>query len=153
MEARENITRDDVDTLVDAIKSLVVDFNAKRLVIDSITAAKLRFNDEGIFRDFIFRLGTVLTGHECTVFLVSEGEDSSSFEVEDFIADGVIDLDYIPGEKKMVRQLNVVKMRGIDYISGSIDFTITSDGVNLYPKMVPQKSVAKTDFEQRKKPG
>jgi len=148
-----DVVREDVDRLVDVIKDLVEDYNAKRLVIDSITAAGLRFDDKGLFRDFIFRLGTVLSGLGCTTFLISEKEYSSRFEVEDFISDGIIELDYVSGERKMVRSLNVLKMRGVDYKSGEINFNITSNGVCLYPKIIPRKTIAETDFEDRKGTG
>ncbi len=91
----EDVVREDVDNLVDVIRDFVEDYDAKRLVIDSITAAGLRFGDKGLFRDFIFRLGTVLSGLGCTTFLISEKEYSSRFEVEDFISDGIIELDYV----------------------------------------------------------
>ena len=149
----DDVSRDDVDNLVETIEDLVTDLNAKRLVIDSITAAGLRFDDKGLFRDFIFRLGTVLSGHDCTTFLISEKEKNSPFEVEDFIADGIIELDYVSGERKMVRSMNVLKMRGIDYKSGEINFNICSNGIVLYPKIIPRKTIAETDFKERKGTG
>ncbi len=53
----------------------------------------------------------------------------------------------------MVRSLNVLKMRGVDYKSGEINFNITSNGICLYPKIIPRKTIAETDFEDRKGTG
>ncbi|MFW5912927.1 MAG: ATPase domain-containing protein [Candidatus Hadarchaeota archaeon] len=50
---KDDMDRKDVDSLVETIEELVIDLGAKRLVIDSITAAGLRFDDKGLFRDLI----------------------------------------------------------------------------------------------------
>ncbi|MFW5912191.1 MAG: RAD55 family ATPase [Candidatus Hadarchaeota archaeon] len=98
-------------------------------------------------------MGTVLSGHDCTVFLISESENGIPFDVEDFIADGIIELDYLQGERKMVRNLTVLKMRGIDYKSGPINFNIDSNGLTLYPKIAPVRPISQTDFKEKRKRG
>lgn len=150
----EEIDRKDIEKLVDKIEEIVKDAGAKRLVIDSITALGYRIDDIELFRHFIFRLGTIMSSLNCTLFLTSEARNGSSpFNVEDFISDGIINLTHTSGEQKMVRFLNVKKMRGINYRSGSVNFEISSDGVTIYPKVPVPNKVAKTDFETRKGTG
>ncbi len=148
------IGREDIEKLVSKIEELVKDVGAERLVIDSITALGYRVDDQELFRHFIFRLGTIMSSLNCTVFLTSEARNGSSpFNVEDFISDGIISLNHTPGEQKMLRYLNVKKMRGIDYRSGSVNFEISSDGILVYPKTPTLNKMAKTDFKVRKGTG
>ncbi len=150
----EEIDRDEIEKLVGKIEKVVKDADAERLVIDSITALGYRIDDKELFRHFIFRLGTIMSSLNCTVFLTSEARNGSSpFNVEDFISDGIITLDHTPGEQSMVRFLNVKKMRGIDYRSGSVNFEISSEGISVYPKVPVPNKIAKTDFKTRKETG
>src|SRR3989338_1258419 len=49
----------------------------------------------------------------------------------------------------MIRKLNVIKMRGINFRSGAVIFNITSDGIVLYPKIPVERGVASTEFKHR----
>ena len=143
-------TKKDIERLVEQIEKIVDESNVQRLIIDSITAIGYMIDDKELLRYFIFRLGTVLDSKGCTAFLVSESnEGKSPFNVEDFISDGVIAMDHVAGEQSMIRHLNVVKMRGVGYRSGSVMFDITSDGIRVYPKIPMEREVAGTDFQDR----
>lgn len=147
---KAELDKDEIDELVDRIEELVDKNNAKRMVIDSITAVGYMIDDKELFRYLIFRLGTVLSGKECTVFLTSESRDGSTpFNVEDFISDGIINLDYNQGEQSVIRKLEVSKMRGVDFRSGSIFFDISSKGMTVYPKIAVERRFAETDFKNR----
>ncbi len=150
----EEVNRDDVDELVEIIEDLVDEAEARRMVIDSITAVGYMIDDIELFRYFIFRLGTVLSGKGCTVFLTSESRNGTTpFNVEDFISDGILDLDYTQGEQSVIRKMEVRKMRGIDFRSGNIFFDITAKGVTVYPKIPVERRISKTDFQKRKTTG
>lgn len=146
--------RENINGLVNRIEELVEESDARRLVIDSITAVGYMIDNTELFRYFIFRLGTVLEGKNCTVFLTSETRNGSTpFNVEDFISDGIINLDYTQGEETMLRKMEVSKMRGVDFQSGSVFFDISSEGITVFPKSLIEKRVAKSDFEKRKNTG
>lgn len=149
-EDGEKVSRDNVDELVDRIEELVDQVGAKRMVIDSITAVGYMIDDTELFRYFIFRLGTVLSGMGCTVFLTSESRNGTTpFNVEDFISDGILDLNYKQGEQSVIRKMEVRKMRGIDFRSGNMFFDISSDGITVYPKIPVDRLASKTDFHKR----
>jgi len=150
----EKIKKEDVEELVGRIKDLVERTGSKRLVIDSITAIGYIIDDKELFRYFIFRLGTVLDTLGCTVFMTSEGrENKSTFSIEDFISDGIIQMNQIPGEQRMIRNINILKMRGVDYRSGKVVFDIDNNGVTIFPKIPVERDIARTDFEKRKGTG
>ena len=150
----KKVGRDDVDELVERIEGLVDETGARRMVIDSITAVGYMIDDTELFRYFIFRLGTVLSGKGCTVFLTSESRNGSTpFNVEDFISDGILDLDYTQGEQKVIRKMEVRKMRGIDFRSGNMFFDISTKGITIYPKIPVDRRISETDFQKRKTTG
>ncbi|KXA90417.1 hypothetical protein AKJ37_03395 [candidate division MSBL1 archaeon SCGC-AAA259I09] len=150
----EELDRDDVDELVDRIEELVEQTGARRMVIDSITAVGYMIDDTELFRYLIFRLGTVLSGKNCTVFLTSEARNGSTpFNVEDFISDGILNLTYTHGEQAVIREMEVSKMRGVDFRSGSVFFDISSEGITVYPKVPVERKISETNFQKRKTTG
>ncbi|RLF41441.1 MAG: circadian clock protein KaiC, partial [Thermoplasmata archaeon] len=68
----EKYTVEDASALLDVIKDIAKELEAKRLVIDSITALCYRLQSREMIRDFIFKLGTFLATIKCTTFLTSE---------------------------------------------------------------------------------
>ncbi len=146
----EDVTKDDVEDLVGRIKKLIEETGANRLVIDSITAIGYMIDDKELFRYFIFRLGTIIDNQRCTLLITSEGRgERSPFSVEDFISDGIIQMKQVPGEQRLLRYINILKMRGVGYRSGKVVFDIDSDGITIFPKISVERKVAKTDFEKR----
>jgi len=150
----KDVTKNDVEELINMIEELIEESGAKRLVIDSISALGYMIDDRELFRRFIFRLGTVLDTLGCTIFLTSEAsEGKSPFAIEDFISDGIIHMEQVPGEQRLLRHLNVSKMRGVEYRSGKVAFKIDSGGITIYPKIPIDRELAKTKFEKRRSTG
>ncbi|VVB76350.1 DNA repair and recombination protein RadB [Candidatus Tiddalikarchaeum anstoanum] len=141
LEIKEkSITKNDIDKIIDTIGQLVKQTGSKRLVIDSITALAYMLNEKDLIRYFVFRLGTMLSTLNCTTILTSEitGGGSSVFGVEEFISDGVIKLESVKIKDDIIRKLQIIKMRGIDYIPKVVDFRIKRDGVHLLLKILPE---------------
>ena len=134
------------------IEKQVKETNAKRLVIDSITAVLHTINDKAKIRQFIFELKKVLATLGCVTILISEVPEIGKYSVygvEEFVADGIIVLNSITGENQMIRNLQVIKMRGLNFRSGSVVFDITSSGILIYPKIPIDRSVTTTEFKNR----
>lgn len=150
----KEIERSDVDELVEKVETLVEGSESERLVIDSITAVGYILDNKELLRYLIFRLSTMLDSLDCTLFLTSEGkDDKSTFSVEDFISDGIIQMEHVMGEQRMMRYINIIKMRGVNYRSGKVVFEIDSEGLNIFPKIPVGRKVAKTNFELRNSTG
>ncbi len=146
----DELEKDDIEELVSRIEDLVDKVGARRMVIDSITAIGYMIDDTELFRYLIFRLGTVLSGKNCTVFLTSESRDGSTpFNVEDFISDGILNLHYTHGEQAVIRKIEIAKMRGVDFKTGNSFFDISTEGITVYPKVPVNRKFAKTDFANR----
>lgn len=151
--SREEVRCEDIDRCLDSFKETMKELGARRLVLDSITAIGYYLGSEKMLRYFIFRLGEILEEMGCTAFIISERTNKSLFNIEDFIADGILTLENIQGEQSMVRRMNIDKMRGTNYRTGKISFEIDSSGIVLYPKIPVNRHFAKTDFEKKKKTG
>jgi circadian clock protein KaiC len=109
----------------------------KRLVIDSITSVCYRLRTQEKIREFILRLGAVLSAKGCTSLLVSEispaEERYSLFGVEEAIADGIIFMGNLERRGDLLRTLQVVKMRGTMHSRAKYVLDLTHCGVLLVP--------------------
>ena len=112
----EKYTVEDASNLLDILRDIADELNVKRLIIDSITALCYRLQTPEMIRNFIFKLGTSLTVMMCTTLLTSEVPPMtfqySQYEIEEFIADGIIFLGDVERKGDLIRTLQVVKMRG-----------------------------------------
>src|SRR6267143_1729822 len=109
----------------------------KRLVIDSITSVCYRLKTQENIRDFILKLGSMLSSRGCTSLLVSEispaEERYSHFGVEEAIADGVVVTGNLERRGDLLRTLQVVKMRGTMHSRAKYVLDLTAVGVLLVP--------------------
>jgi len=147
-----NSEKIDSQSILRHIEKCVKENSAKRLVIDSITAVLYTINDKAKIRHFIFELKKVLATLGCVTILTSEVSETSKYSaygVEEFVSDGIISLSNIIGENQIIRNLQVIKMRGIDFRSGAVIFDINSSGLLLYPKIPIDRTVATTEFKIR----
>lgn len=155
LEQTSTLALTEMDQLLTVIMNLVDQTQAKRVVIDSITALIYKLEGVDAVRSFIFRLGYALSRPGATVMLIGEADLNlaSQSPVEEYISDGIIYVDSGSGRNQQMRHLEVKKMRGIKYRSGPVFFEITSKGVTLYPKIPTYGLTALTDFKTRRKTG
>ncbi|WGI17723.1 ATPase domain-containing protein [Methanonatronarchaeum sp. AMET-Sl] len=154
LDKEKEIDKNDIEEFLDSIKTVVSDTKSKNIVIDSITAIGYLIDDVELLRYFIFRLGVIMGQENVTVFLTSESKDGSTpFGTEDFISDGILELDYEYGEQSVIRKLRVAKMRGVDFQSNSAYFDISSKGLTVYPKTPLNRIFSETSYENRVKTG
>ena len=128
---------EEIHILVDAIVSLVKELRIKRVVVDSITSVSYRFKSEEIIREFVLKLGSILSGTGCTTLLVAEiaptTERYSTYGVEEAIADGIVVMGNLERRGDLLRTLQVVKMRGTMHSRAKYVLDLTTTGVLLVP--------------------
>ena len=134
----ERYTLEDATLLFEVIRDIAKELDAKRLVIDSITSLCYRLQTREMIRDFIFKLGSSLTAMTCTTFLTSEVPPRtfqfSQYEIEEFIADGIIFLGDIERKGDLIRTLQIVKMRGTSHGRTKYMINMSSkNGIELAP--------------------
>ncbi|PIN81688.1 circadian clock protein KaiC, partial [Candidatus Woesearchaeota archaeon CG10_big_fil_rev_8_21_14_0_10_30_7] len=101
-------------SILSYIEQKVKETNAKRIVIDSITAILYALNDQSKIAHFLFELKKILATLGCTTILISKVTDAtkySSYSILELIPDGVFSLTNTVGENQIVKKLQVIKMR------------------------------------------
>ncbi|MFA4945945.1 MAG: ATPase domain-containing protein [Candidatus Micrarchaeia archaeon] len=128
-DMRENLD-EQTQRIIEKAKSL----NAKRLVIDSITAFSFWMDENSKIRYAIYNLLEELRKLKCTTILTCETPggkyDVSRFGVEEFLSDGVVQLFFNPP----YRSLFVRKMRGTNHDKRVHPLEINERGLSIKPE-------------------
>ena len=108
-----------------------------RLVFDSLSELRLLAQSSLRYRRQILALKQYFAARRCTVMMI----DDRTSEVTDLqlhsIAHGVISLNSCtPAYGKIRRELQVIKLRGSDFVSGLHDFTICRGGLTVFPRLM-----------------
>ena len=136
----ERYSLEEANILFEVIRDITKELNAKRLIVDSITSLCYRLQTSETIRDFIFKLGSSLTAMMCTTLLTSEVPPMtfqySQYEIEEFIADGIIFLGDIERKGDLIRTLQVVKMRGTAHGRSKYVLSMSpKNGIELAPML------------------
>ena len=103
-----------LNVIKNVIKKLAIEANTKLFVLDSLSALYVLSRLENP-RIELYMLFEFLRDLELTSFLISEmpldGSKFSEYEIEDFLADGIIVIKLTPFRRQVVREISVVKMR------------------------------------------
>ena len=109
----------------------------KRVVIDSLSEIRLLAQSSLRYRRQILALKHYFAQHQSTVVMLDDLTTESTDRAVHSIAHSVIHLDQLApiygGER---RRLRVVKCRGQNFRSGYHDFTISTGGVQVFPRLI-----------------
>ena len=134
---KSELTMEEIDLLVAAIGNLVKELGVKRLVMDSITSVCYKLKTPEKIRDFILKMGKILSDLGCTSVLVSEvaatSTGYSTFGVEEAISDGIVLMANMERRGDLLRTLQVIKMRGTMHSRAKYVLDLTPVGVLLVP--------------------
>ncbi len=126
-----------VEDIIDIILSSVRKVDAKRLVIDSISALGMYIRDPTEVRRSIYTLVSNIYKLGCTTILTSEilpdQLELSRFGVEEFLADGVIVYYYTRVNTYFARAITIWKMRYTNHSQRIHPYKITEKGVVVFP--------------------
>jgi circadian clock protein KaiC len=124
-------------SMMSMILSVIRENNAKRVVIDSITAICNTLGNKSTIREFLLELGVQMQYLDCTSILISEvppmAFQYSVFGIEEFITDGVILMRELENKGDLLRTLQIVKMRGVDHSRSRNILEIKNSGIELKP--------------------
>ncbi|MBU0666660.1 MAG: ATPase domain-containing protein [Nanoarchaeota archaeon] len=105
-----------LNVIKNIIKKMKADLNCDLVVLDSMSALYVlsRFENPRIELFYLFEF---LKSMEITSYLISETTDNGAYSelgMEDFLADGIINLRLTPFRRNIVREIAIVKMRATD---------------------------------------
>jgi circadian clock protein KaiC len=115
-----------------SIRDMIESGNIKRLVIDSLSAYLMLFENEYEANRSVLELFEMLHGMNCTTLVTSEDPISPSSAPSGkigFLTDGIIHLYNIRKGSKRIRALEVVKMRNTAHTTSLYKFEITKQGI------------------------
>ncbi len=118
--------------LLDAVER----YRPQRMVLDSLSELRLLAQSSLRYRRQILALKQFLAGRNCTtLFLDDRTSEPSDLQLQS-IAHGVISLDSrTPSYGRALRQLQILKFRGSNFISGYHDFRILAGGLEVFPRL------------------
>ncbi|HEY3052683.1 MAG TPA: ATPase domain-containing protein [Thermoanaerobaculia bacterium] len=88
-------------------------------------------------QNFVQQLAVRLTGWQATTFLIGEYQPEEAEHDPVFtVADGLLWLYQSMDRNSMVRKVQVMKMRGQAPVPGLHTFRITSDGIQVFPRVI-----------------
>jgi KaiC/GvpD/RAD55 family RecA-like ATPase len=124
-----------VGELISLINKKIMEINAKRVVIDSITPLMLNRKDPFEVRYDLNTIIRVLDAAIVTSLLTAESEhcceECSKVGTIFFLTDGVISLKTIREGNEVRRHIEIVKMLGSAHSLKSIEYEITNTGIQL----------------------
>ena len=129
----------ELSATVDLIMKRVEEVRPKRLVFDSLSELRLLSQDPLRYRRQVLALKQYFAGQNTTVVLVDDltaehGERDAHLHS---IAHGVITLERRTLEfGASRRQIQVQKMRGIDFTAGFHDVIISRGGLQVFPRLI-----------------
>lgn len=129
----------ELSATIELIMKRVEETKPRRLVFDSLSELRLLAQDPLRYRRQVLALKQYFAGMNITVILVDDltGEHGERDAHLHSIAHGVVSLSRYTLEFGAARrQIQVQKMRGIDFVAGYHDVTIERGGLRVFPRLV-----------------
>lgn len=124
-----------VDKLIEALEDKITKNSAKRAVIDSSTMVRALFSSDTEYRKTIMEFFNLLKTLDCTTLIIAEAETSEKsikFEIEHYVADGIINVFNMDRGGNRVRAVEIFKMRGTDHSRDLVPFKVEADGIKVF---------------------
>ncbi len=136
-EGQEVVGNFDFSALIERIQYAIRKYKAKRVSIDSVTALFQQYDSASLVRREILRLVSRLKHLGVTTIITTERTEEygqvARFGVEEFVADNVVIVrNVLEGERRR-RTIEILKLRGTTHMKGEYPFTITTNGMNIFP--------------------
>ena len=134
---------DDFEGAANAIAQTIRQTGARVALIDGFQGMAGLFDSRTAVRRMLSSLATLLNYLDVTLFITLEGNGRDPEIGADLTtADVVVGLDYGVSGWRHARRLDVIKQRGSASLAGLHTYTLTDDGVVVYPRVETLKPVA-----------
>ncbi len=125
-----------IAALVPRLEEIIKTRSPRIVVIDSFKAIHDVSPSLPDMRRMLYQLSGLLTAYETTAFLIGEySDDQVSVFPEFAVADGMVELARKKLGTRDERYLRVLKLRGSNYQEGLHAFRITTDGLDVFPRL------------------
>ncbi len=129
----------DLSGLLVRMEHAVKSIDAKRVVIDSVSALFSRYEDAGIIRRELFRIGSKFKEWGITAIMTAERpvEDGpiARFGIEEFVSDNVILLhNRLLNKGNRERTIEILKFRGFSHLMNEAPLIVCDMGMEIFPQ-------------------
>ncbi|MFD1585739.1 KaiC domain-containing protein [Halorientalis brevis] len=126
-----------LDNIRAELPTLIEDFGADRLVLDSVSLLEMMYNDQAKRRTQVFDFTRSLKKSGVTTMLTSEASEdheySSRHGIIEYLTDAVIHLRYVREETRETRTaVSIQKIRNANHSRETKPYEITGDGISVY---------------------
>lgn len=133
MDIGQTIRKEGLTAALDVITDSLRELQPQVVVIDSFKAIHDLAPSRQEMRTFIYDLAIELSAMQATTLLVGEYTEEDIAQLAEFaIADGIIWLSSELRNDQQIRFLRVLKLRGVNYRTGSYNFNIGTDGLEIF---------------------
>jgi circadian clock protein KaiC len=130
-----DVLRQGADETIEAIVATAREQRARLVILDGFRGMREILAQQGQIVQFLYTLGAKLALLGATTLIVVEGDsDESARYPELTVCDAIIALRRRLQGNRSRRLLEVVKIRGAALIEGIHPYTISADGLTVYPR-------------------
>ena len=129
--------------LTQKIIATIDQIKPQRIFLDSITQFRFLVSDPFQFRKQIQSFIRFTASRGITLLYTSEVSDRNPDDDLQYMSDGVILLQINPQR----RNIQVIKFRGSDFISGYHELQLSVRGMSVFPRLVPQTHQQNSQLE------
>ena len=131
------VREEGIEKLPEIVTDLLVRHKPKFLFIDSFKSLNELLPSTPERRTVIYDLASVLTAYKASSFLIGEYSEEMTTDLPEFaIADVVLNLTKHSTNVREQRFLRIEKLRGSYSIPGMHAFSITPDGIKMFPRLL-----------------
>jgi circadian clock protein KaiC len=120
---------------LDRIDALMKDWRPGVIVIDSFTAFRDFAADDGEYRRFLHALAGRLSAFPATSFWLGEYDGDPAGRPEFTVADAILHLSARRISERELREFEVRKLRGSDFLMGRHAYRLSNDGLDVFPRL------------------
>ena len=136
-EGQEVVGSFDLSALIERMQYAIRKYKAQFVSLDSITSIFQQYDTSSLVRREIFRLVARLKQLGVTSIMTAERIEDyghiARYGVEEFVSDNVVIVrNVLEGERRR-RTIEILKLRGTTHMKGEYPFTITNEGINIFP--------------------
>jgi circadian clock protein KaiC len=119
--------------LQDLLWRVVRDQHATLLALDGLAAIAEVAASDVEYRTFLATVAAFVQGLGCTAILQDQGAGARAQSAQTMV-DGVVELSRSVYRLRPIRELEVTKLRGSNFLPGRHSFTISAAGIAVYPR-------------------
>jgi len=126
-----------LDNIRGELPGLIEDFDADRLVLDSVSLLEMMYDDPAKRRTEVFDFTRSLKDAGVTTMLTSEASEDNPYAsrhgIIEYLTDAVFVLQYVRGDTQETRlAVEIQKIRNANHSRETKPYEITMDGISVY---------------------